>query len=633
MIDRSSIGLRAYDLSSRKLRPVPSRARHAAQTLTLAGAFFALLGLGARAASAHETTTTIWFVNNSAASVSLGGTDWTGGQYWVPCTAEDVAASTFYSSATLPLAPLGSGTPQTVPPYTWACVGDAVTDTVFAGTGGTIIYQWTPPGPNSNNITYFGEFVWSTPWESVHGGDVDNSCTAQIQSCAGGSFTGYNCSPLASTEDLFGLSPYEFLNGPDGPWANHCQTEVSVGNTGWQLNDLPPISNVFGPFFGYPGTSLSIQGSNFDTGGLTQVMFGSVPALSVTCPSSTQCTVEVPPGAGSVPVTLSVLGQSAALGQFTYLPTASCSYGASSTTTGEISGECTPDAEQDPIYVFQEIGGQWTYIYDYTIPYYLLGGQHVLSGVPVGTTDTFLGCTWNPAIYPSQTSWLNAIAPGMNGCDSAPTSVTISPPPAPPPPPPPIPASFAIQSAPFWSGTTSAATISLSAPATSDTPVAFNVSDPTGLGRPTGVTISATTVAAGETSAAFSISASASALPSVQLTVTANGESYAGTILVATGAFMMSNAGASLTLAFRSPTPSGSVVTFTDTDSSVASVAGSVSLAAGATTASVPIAIGSYGTAKITGTYEGTTFTTSVVHLAPIVVKPPPPSKCGDLPC
>lgn len=60
------------------------------------------------------------------------------------------------------------------------------------------------------------------------------------------------------------------------------------------------LSNSAGPPAG--GTSIRIDGTGFDTTGHTRVTFGGVPALSVSCPNSTQCYVTSPPGNGLVDV-------------------------------------------------------------------------------------------------------------------------------------------------------------------------------------------------------------------------------------------------------------------------------------------------------------------------------------------
>jgi hypothetical protein len=111
-------------------------------------------------------------------------------------------------------------------------------------------------------------------------------------------------------------------------------------------------------------------------------------------------------------------------------PSPGCVYSASSAAIGELYVQCTPDANSDPIYIFQQTGSVWTFFYDYQIPQFTLGGQKMKSGIASGSTYTFLACTWNSADFPSQSGWLSAIAPGLFGCDPTTTQVTVPQPPA-----------------------------------------------------------------------------------------------------------------------------------------------------------------------------------------------------------
>jgi hypothetical protein len=621
------------------------RTRFALRTLALSVALLALLGLFATREARATETTMITITNNTNTTLTWGGiTDYGSNGGW----SDQEWASTCPSQWTA----YGLGGPclpcfVTAPPATIAagqtvCFASVSTGSATNGTGGAMTYTINIPQEFVRNTegevtavdmpTAWVAFAWTDP--SLATGFPNGllgtypDANTPINYCMPYNIVAGTPPCSQSGNETYGaglIYTSEAAISPDGEFA-----EFVIDQTAPTINPGAFIAS------GYGGFPVVIDGTGFDTNGYTQVFFGSAEATSVTCPTSTQCTAVAPPGSGTVPLTVSIFGvPSTGTSQFAYLPTASCIYGASSTTIGQISTECAPDAAQDPIYVFQQINGAWVYVYPYESPYYLLGGQEIARGVAVGTTSTYLGCTWNPSLFPSQTAWANEVTPDLYGCDAAPTSVTIVAPPSPPPPPPPSPASFGISSYPFWSGTSSSGTIVLSAAATASTPVTFTVSDPEGLGRATGVTIANTTVSAGQTSATFTVTASSAALPSVQLVATANGVSFSGTVQVATGAFVVRDSGDSLTLYFQNPTPSGSTVTFTDTDASVAAVASSVSLATGVTTASVPLTItlGNYGTTAITATYEGATFSVTIVYLAPVKVYQPPPTKCGDLPC
>lgn len=312
-----------------------------------------------------------------------------------------------------------------------------------------------------------------------------------------------------------------------------------------------------------------------------------------------------------------------------------CTYSASTTSIGQIWVECAPDGADDPIYVFEQSGSTWNYAYDYTLPYYLQGGQEMMSGVAVGTSNTFLACTWSPVDFPSQSAWMSQVGPDQVGCDVAPTLVVIPSPPPPPAAPPPVPSVVQLEASPFWSGTSTTAVVQLTEDVTSGTVVSLAASDPLGLGRPTGLTLSGpVTLTSGET-ATFTVSASANALPSVDLTASANGASLTLVAPIATGSFVMSPEASpfSLKLTFRSPVPSGSVVTFTDSDPAVAGVASSVTLTNGVLTQSVPLTKGTVGSTTITGTYENSSYSAGVVVAPDKTPPPPPPPKCGDLPC
>ncbi len=94
---------------------------------------------------------------------------------------------------------------------------------------------------------------------------------------------------------------------------------------------------------------------------------------------------------------------------------------------GSISAQCTHDAAQDPIFIYKSDGdGGWTQVKTY--PAGATGAQPILSGQPVGTTGTFLACTFDQSEI-SQSAWLAQIGPGGYGCDQVATTVIVPPPP------------------------------------------------------------------------------------------------------------------------------------------------------------------------------------------------------------
>ena len=196
---------------------------------------------------------------------------------------------------------------------------------------------------------------------------------------------------------------------------------------GTQLNDPPPQVSAAEAMSGYAGDSIVIQGANFSTLGGTQVFFDSAPSPSVTCATSTECTAVVPtalaiPNATSH-VTVDVIGESTAVGTFTYLPAGpGCVY----STGGDHDGgnfevECTPDALGDAIWVFElNSAGVWEYVYNYPVASGV-AFQAFLLNVAAGTTGTFVGCFSINAQFPNPGTSSTSTP---QGCDS-PTTITM----------------------------------------------------------------------------------------------------------------------------------------------------------------------------------------------------------------
>jgi hypothetical protein len=391
--------------------------------LALTGAIFAFLGLGATEARAQNASYLL-IDNNTSLTLTLSGvTNWSNQEWGSSCagyngnnTCADGTCDCLNLSSTNVWS---DGPPQTIAPFTWVNFLSVATGFPTNGTGGTISYTIDGAGSGFSQVPTVA-FTWSAPW--VVGSPVGlsgfgdfASATAAITWC-----------PF-NTGCQVGPAEGDFATGTD-------VQEYSGGLAGWQLNEVAPKVPASTPFSGYGGSSITINGTNFSTTGLTRVTFGSVPALSVACSSSTRCVAVAPPGAGTVPVTLSVLDKSTLAGQFAYLATPACTYGASnadgdpnvSQPSGWFSVECTPDAAGDPIYIFQRsASGGWTYVFDYPVPNPVLGGA-VIGGkdLPDGTTGVFLGCTWNPNDFPQQ-AWMNSVTPNEFGCDPTATAVSV----------------------------------------------------------------------------------------------------------------------------------------------------------------------------------------------------------------
>lgn len=152
--------------------------------------------------------------------------------------------------------------------------------------------------------------------------------------------------------------------------ATGCSDD-STGNNG---NDTPSISSI-SPASGAPGTSVTINGSNFasSTSGNTVTFSGDVEA-TVNSASATQLGVTVPSGAQTGPVTVTVGGQSAT---------------SSSDFTVESSGGEVPQVYQDLPGNKSLIAEDVTWSSDTTVagPHYVLPG--VTLTVEAGVTVTF----------------------------------------------------------------------------------------------------------------------------------------------------------------------------------------------------------------------------------------------------
>jgi len=122
--------------------------------------------------------------------------------------------------------------------------------------------------------------------------------------------------PSGYTGGLYPATPgYDMASGLGTPDAG----ALVPGLCGPTVASVTPSS---GPAVG--GATVTVSGTRFATGsGETTVDFGSMAATAVSCASSTSCTVRVPPGAGTVEVSVTVGGvtsPSSPAGLFAYVP-------------------------------------------------------------------------------------------------------------------------------------------------------------------------------------------------------------------------------------------------------------------------------------------------------------------------
>jgi hypothetical protein len=113
---------------------------------------------------------------------------------------------------------------------------------------------------------------------------------------------------------------------------------MSASSTDGRFYYVPSITKI-DPAAGQPDDLVTIHGIGFSaTAGGTTIMFGSSPAISVSCWPGPDCTVLAPPGAGTVDVRVTVNGTTSKVtpwDRFTYSPSTITSI---DTTSGSIAG-------------------------------------------------------------------------------------------------------------------------------------------------------------------------------------------------------------------------------------------------------------------------------------------------------
>ncbi len=274
---------------------IPSRAPVVARFLLMCAAFLSTIGV-AGAASA-QVTTEIWVINNTPAKLTLAGvSDWSN-QQWQ-----------------------GNGPPAEIDGWGSATFTSVATGFPTNGTGGTVNYTVTPLSSAAADPTYSVALTWSTPWVSSSpvGACAEGlcpTCSGAVQMCTYP--VGQKTCTAGGAEGSFSLLNAGYTCGG----GNGTEFE-------FELNELPPTVPSTQNMSGYSGTAVVINGANFDTNGNTQVFFNGLSAQSVSCPTSTQCTAVAPLSLipETVPVTISVFGETTTVGQFTYLcnPTNTC---------------------------------------------------------------------------------------------------------------------------------------------------------------------------------------------------------------------------------------------------------------------------------------------------------------------
>jgi IPT/TIG domain len=135
--------------------------------------------------------------------------------------------------------------------------------------------------------------------------------------------------PAGEGGGFFNCGSQPFLTDPSVAYqfqVQGCQNSALGSScTGWGVAQKAPvpkppsITSIF-PNGDVPagGSSIRIEGANFDTTGLTKVSFGPTPSPRVTCRISTECFAQSPMGNGIVSITVTVNGLSATAPAFFY---------------------------------------------------------------------------------------------------------------------------------------------------------------------------------------------------------------------------------------------------------------------------------------------------------------------------
>jgi hypothetical protein len=405
------------------MNQLSKRAEFVARTLVLSVALFALLGLGAKSASA-QVQTALAITNYTASTLTLVRTSFWENQEWIATCDEgdpNVLGQCSLSSPNWTLGP-----PATILPGQNFSFASRASGLLAAtnGTGAQFLYKITPP-PEATPVgatppNYYAVFQWSTPWDSLPPvNDSDYTAFAAVQNCpevpnSPGSGSGFGsstqCGPLTETVDEF-----------------TAEVNFNGYGAGWFLVDSPPKATSTALMSGYAGSAIAITGANFDTAGLTEVLFGGAQSPKVTCASSTQCTAVVPQITlipESVPVVVSVLGETTNVGNFTFLPGGpGCTYTAHpGISSGSVTAHCTPDALSDPILLYKSTLSGWAFVSVYTGT--SAADMTLDTGVPKGTNEAYVACFSENGQLQGMPGTTTTTSGTPNGCDH-PASITM----------------------------------------------------------------------------------------------------------------------------------------------------------------------------------------------------------------
>jgi uncharacterized protein YjdB len=194
---------------------------------------------------------------------------------------------------------------------------------------GTAVISYTMPGGCYSTIPVT---VNAVPTVSVSSSVAICSGSSTTLTATGG--TTFTWSPATSLSATTGASvsatPTTTLTYTVTGTTSGCSATASVTVT---VKGVPTITSV-SPLIGYPSSSVTITGSNFDATTTDNIVYFGATKASVSAASATSLSVTVPTGATFAPVTVNRSGCNlTALSQFPYLP----SYDNSSFASGSIN--------------------------------------------------------------------------------------------------------------------------------------------------------------------------------------------------------------------------------------------------------------------------------------------------------
>jgi hypothetical protein len=372
------------DLPSMKLGLLHAR-RSSLRALAITVAVFALLAaVGAKQASATMTTQVDIYNESNSDLNFLAITNYGSQGPW-----NDQQWATTYPIATggdpnPPSCFVPGGPGADIPANGHVCFVATSTGSQTNGTGGAMSYNINLPyivDENKDSPTYMQmipnpytatvAFAWTSP--SLSGNGVGgilgtySDANTPINTCTqGNASNNFQQICTHAGNEIYGAA----LNFESEAWSSDSGDMAAFTLSQTAASDIN-ITNASG----YMYQEVTLNGSNFDTTGETQVFFSGVPALSVTCPTSSQCFAEAPEEFVIYPipalVTVNIFGATTNAGTFTYLPPGpACTYSvATSATTGNgfINADCAGDSLADPVTIYLlNNDGEWSPVYNYT---------------------------------------------------------------------------------------------------------------------------------------------------------------------------------------------------------------------------------------------------------------------------